>query len=177
MNIFPPFPPVFDFGQQTADPPRIWTRTSPAPYLCNSGGPRSRTRSESISLTLLGDRKRFGHWECTEIVFLRFPDRVSPRQWCLDALVRLGYSHPEDLLPLVQIPGKPLHARAVKKPGPIDGDTPNPLAQASLQDLRAALILGKCTDELFDPAPPAIWSNRRLTRAIELYEPGDFYAD
>jgi hypothetical protein len=42
--------------------------------------------------------------------------------------------------------------------------------------LEQALLLGLCTNHLFDPARPVLWTTRSLTRALELCDPAGFYA-
>ena len=36
--------------------------------------------------------------------------------------------------------------------------------------------IGLCTDQLFDPQRPVIWTETSLTRALDLYDPRGFYA-
>ena len=42
--------------------------------------------------------------------------------------------------------------------------------------LRQALMLGLCTAQMYDPARPVMWTETSLTRAVELYDSGSFYA-
>lgn len=164
-------------GSRNADRvPDIPVCAEVRPLYCNTGGPRSRTRTEDVKLTLLGDERRHGYWSCREVVGIRFPNGVAPRQWCLQQLERRGYTRAEDMLERVTIPRRVLHVHSVTFPHL--GSSPLLPGKDMLDDvLRAALILGKCTDDIYDPDRPSIWTNRNLVRAVALYSPGDFYAE
>ena len=57
-------------------------------------------------------------------------------------------------------------------------DRQSPEGPESLHFLRAALILGKCRDGLYDPARPVVWTEGRLSRSVRLYGiGGNFYTD
>ena len=42
--------------------------------------------------------------------------------------------------------------------------------------LEQALMLGLCTAQMYDPGRPVLWTETSLTRAVELFDPGSFYA-
>ena len=42
--------------------------------------------------------------------------------------------------------------------------------------LRQALLLGLCTTVLYDPERPVLWTRSSLSRCLELYDGGGFYA-
>ena len=42
--------------------------------------------------------------------------------------------------------------------------------------LRQALLLGLCTTVLYDPQRPVLWTRSSLSRCLELYDGGGFYA-
>ena len=43
--------------------------------------------------------------------------------------------------------------------------------------LRQALILGLCGPNHYDPSKAVIWTDNRLSRHLDLFVPGRFYAD
>jgi hypothetical protein len=47
---------------------------------------------------------------------------------------------------------------------------------SSYDVLEQALMLGLCTAQIFDPARPVLWTETSLTRSVELFDPGSFYA-
>ena len=95
------------------------------------------------------------------------------RSLALKALKVHGFSDPQQALRNVSdIPGQRLHCVD-------DGeDRQSPEGPESLHFLRAALILGKCRDGLYDPARPVVWTEGRLSRSVRLYGiGGNFYTD
>jgi hypothetical protein len=95
------------------------------------------------------------------------------RSLALKALKVHGFSDPQQAFRNVSdIPGQRLHCVD-------DGeDRQSPEGPESLHFLRAALILGKCRDGLYDPARPVVWTEGRLSRSVRLYGiGGNFYTD
>ena len=95
------------------------------------------------------------------------------RSLALKALKVHGFSDPQQAFRNISdIPGQRLHCVD-------DGeDRQSPEGPESLHFLRAALILGKCRDGLYDPARPVVWTEGRLSRSVRLYGiGGNFYTD
>ena len=95
------------------------------------------------------------------------------RSLALKALKIHGFSDPQQAWRNVSdIPGQRLHCVD-------DGeDRQSPEGPESIHFLRAALILGKCRDGLYDPARPVVWTEGRLSRSVRLYGiGGNFYTD
>ena len=148
------------------------------PYNFNIGGPSTRTRTEELYASLLADPRRSGFWPRVDLVGISFPDGVVPRQWCLELLAGRGYRSPDDVLAEVTIPPGPLHCREYHPMDDQDYIVAKGWARAPIDVvLRSALILGKCSDEIYDSGRPSIWTNRALVRVVALYSMGDFYAD
>ena len=95
------------------------------------------------------------------------------RRLALKAQKIHGFSDPRQAFRNISdIPGQRLHCVD-------DGeDRQSPEGPESLHFLRAALILGKCRDGLYDPARPVVWTEGRLSRSVRLYGiGGNFYTD
>ncbi len=91
----------------------------------------------------------------------------------LESLLRdEGLRDPEELRTRYTIPQNKLIC------GPWTGvDDPICLDNASSHDvLEQALMLGLCTAQMYDPGRPVLWTETSLTRSVELFDPGSFYA-
>ena len=164
----------------------------------NSGGPMSRTRKERIRSSLLGSDdgvircpRRISLWlsfsrDALDLVGwpgdsaavrrqkkqLREEFGLTPVEFALARLKREGLSDPEELRKKYILPQGKLLC------GPwTDVGKPLFAYYASSYDvLEQALMLGLCTAQMFDPGRPVIWTDASLTRAVELFDPGSFYA-
>lgn len=150
---------------QTADPWR---------YECNTGGPRSRVRREPIKSTVLGNPG--GHIVCPRRrhAGLKFPDGTDPVEQVLKVLASCGFATAESAksaLRHILPPGRLVAAPS--KVEPILVATPCSARRAVLVE---ALVLGLCTANLYDPARPVLWTQASLTRRLELFDMGGFYA-
>jgi hypothetical protein len=137
----------------------------------NYGAPMTRTREENINATLLG--RDDGHIRCGHRLRLGLDFRDSNPVACMENLLLLaGYRDPEELRGCFVLPAETLIAHGqVTPPRLLEIDRCNPAAA-----LQQALLLGLCTDQLFDPARPVMWTETSLTRALDLYDPRGFYA-
>lgn len=138
--------------------------------IANSGwGPPARQRSEHIRSSLLGIND--GDIRCPRIIRLGFH---LPGDDLLDYLNDLiaedGYSNSEALRCDITIPEKPYICRPTKQPAPCSLNAPR------TEVFRHALMLGLCTSQLYDPSRPVIWTRNSLTRVVDLFDPGGFYA-
>ena len=160
----------------------------------NSGGPMSRTRQEHIKSSLLGSNDgivrcprrislclRFDRdilWnvelpdDSAEVIRRKRQPEPTPVEY-LEALLRdEGLRDPEELRRNYILPQGKLIC------GPWTGvEDPLFVHDSSSYDvLEQALMLGLCTAQMFDPGRPVLWTEASLRRAVELYDPGSFYA-
>ena len=136
----------------------------------NRGGPMSRGRSERISATLLGNDD--GAVRCPRVlrVGLDFGKRCPLA--CVRGLLKAcGFSDEQEARLALALPQEPY----VRRPNP----APSPTQVASLlasDALYQALVLGLCTAWCYDPRRPVLWTRASLTRQLELFDGGGFYA-
>lgn len=137
----------------------------------NTGGPMSRTRKERIASSLLG--KSSGVIRCHRRIRLglRF-DGFNPVDCLESILAREGFREPEDLRPKFDLPQGRLICRLLpereKRLSAITGDPREVLKQA--------LMLGLCTAQIYDVERPVLWTEKSLSRSVELFDPVGFYA-
>jgi hypothetical protein len=137
----------------------------------NSGGPMSRQRTEHVVASVLrNDTARF---RLPRVIRagLHFGGR-DPLQAVLESLARVGLDDAEALRERFEAPSEPLLARVV--PNARFGVHVGTSSDESI--LRQALLLGLCTAFQYDPSRPVLWTRASLTRRVELYSPGEFYA-
>ena len=146
---------------------RLWA-------MFNTGGPASRTRTETIHASILGNGQLSIRWPRLMQVGIAFPPDCDARDYMAAFLQRHGWSLSEECKDQVALPPEPYFCRDIADAHmrKLDPETAPPKAV-----LRAALILSLCNNHSYDPGRPVIWTNNRLTRSVELYETGDFYAD
>ena len=138
----------------------------------NSGGPSSRQRTQTISSSILG--KDDGFVRCPRIIRLGllFNEAEDPVMVLASILAEEGYGGPEALRDEFSLPEERLicRPRAMCQDRLVVRDGPR------RRILEQALMLGLCTDQVFDPARPVLWTRTSLTRAVELFDPRGFYA-
>lgn len=160
----------------------------------NSGGPMSRTRKERIRSSLLGsddgvircprrislhlrfDREMLWPFSETNDFDEAYRKLNEPQPTPVEYLEALlkgeGLSDPEELRERYILPPGKLIC------GPWT-NTQEPLfvyGASSYDVLEQALMLGLCTAQMYDPGRPVLWTETSLTRAVELYDVGSFYA-
>ena len=137
---------------------------------CNTGGPMSRVRKEHLASTLLG--RNDGLIDCPSVVRVALDFGADdPVEVMRQLLAEEGYGSAEDLKSDFEYPSDRLIRR---RWNPHKAATVCSLARRSL--LRDTLILGLCTEQLYDPARPVLWTRKSLTRPVELFDPRGFYA-
>ena len=152
-------------------PPPIWLPgNDEMERLANSGGPMSRTRNERLIATVLG--RSDGDIRCPRVlrVGLDFNGR-EPVSWARALLHTCGFESEYAARAAMAVPC----ARYVCRPDP----APQPAPIDSLSPdaaLYQALMLGLCTAWCYDPSRPVLWTYASLTRRLELFEAGGFYA-
>lgn len=141
----------------------------PALY-ANSGGPCSRTRTEAVRSSLLGDDE--GPIRCPRVIRLAIDfGSDDPRETMYTLLHAQGLEHPEELRAVVDVLPEPMLCRVNASMKALNARSANPEML-----LRAALLLGLSTAVFYDPARPVIWTKASLTRRLELFETAGFYA-
>jgi hypothetical protein len=140
--------------------------------LFNTGGPRSRTRKETIRATLFPtgqqNRGRLGASRVGEVWALH-GGRRSLRDAAFEILNKTEFSDPNEAFAgLEGIPRVRLHCLPCPRGNRFKG-----AARARgnrLGFLRKALVLGKSRGGIYDPGGPVIWTEKRLGQWLELYE-------
>jgi hypothetical protein len=141
------------------------------PRYANTGGPRSRTRQEQISATLLGNNDGLIHCPRTIRLGLRF-ENTHPVS-CLESLLdEEGFKSPEDLRFEFALPAGRWICRVWNT------DVKRILVSRAPRRrvLKQALMLGLCTAQVLDPDRPVLWTETSVTRTLELFDPAGFYA-
>lgn len=137
---------------------------------CNSGGPMSRTREEVIVSSVLGNRDTV--IRCPGVIRLALDFEGRPAVATVESLfAEQLYPSVEDLRAVYEPPQKRLICRADLKPSPLKVAAASPDAV-----LKVALMLGLCTQVLYDPSRPVLWTEASLSRRLELFDPEGFYA-
>jgi hypothetical protein len=144
---------------------------SSAPLWLNSGGPSSRTRKEQIRATLLGRDQ--GHIRCPRVHRLAlWFDLLDPLDVLEKLLRREGFSSPEELRQVFAVP----RGRLIATPLPDRTERLDARYAPPPQVLEQALMLGLCTQHIYDPGRPVLWTRASLQRGLELFDPAGFYA-
>lgn len=142
----------------------------PGGYDCNTGGPRSRSRSEPLRTTVLGDRG--GPIWCPRVVRVSIAyGRRSPLTWVNQWMVTCGYAEERDARAQIPLPIRPCICQPDPAPRPAEAAT-----LTAAEGLYLALILGLCTSTYYDPSRPLLWTRTSLTRSLVLYDGEGFYA-
>lgn len=137
---------------------------------CNAGGPMSRTRTEQLFSTVLGDDT--GPIQCPRVlrVGLAFGRRKPVA--CAERWLRAtGFATELEARAVVALPAGPRICHVDPTPQPVDAASLTPR-----EGLFFALVLGLCTPSVYDPARPLLWTTTSLTRQLVLYDGRGFYA-
>ena len=136
----------------------------------NSGGPRSRTRTQQVQNTLLG--RSDGPIRCPRHLCLALDfGRKDPVLTAQRLLKVLRIADPELLRSTFAPEPGPMVCQASPDLHPLVVSTAEPM-----EVLRQALLLGLCTAVGFDPGRPVLWTQASLTRRLELFDVSEFYA-
>jgi hypothetical protein len=138
----------------------------------NTGGPMSRQRTERLQYSIFQGGGALRLPLCL-YVGLEFPKRVDPVEAILEVMTLCGYGSPgearlalADRLPARMMAALPCQRSARCTVGEDD-------ARFVLEQ---ALVLGLSTARVYDPSRPVLWTRASLTRRLELYDLGGFYA-
>jgi hypothetical protein len=139
-------------------------------YLFNSGGPRSRTRTQQLDASLLQRRGTGGGLPRVSHAALDFGD-CDPLEVIINLLDEFGLHDPEELRHLYEVPGEPCICRVTDDIIPL-----NALKAPGKKVLGKVLLLGLSTATVFDPRRPVLITRASMTRRIELFSGRGFYA-
>jgi hypothetical protein len=139
-------------------------------YLANTGGPCSRTRTERLRATVLGQDD--GAIRCRRVLrvaidFGQSEPRACLRRWLHDC----GFVDGDEARAAIALPPGPSICRADPALAPTLATALKPV-----EGLRLALVLGLSTPWIYDPRRPLLWTVASLTRRLELFDGGGFYA-
>jgi len=136
------------------------------------GGPVSRLRTEPIKSSILG--KGDGFVRCPRVIRLGllFGEGDDPVTVLMNILAEEGYAGPEALRGAFELPGTRLICRTLLPARDLLSVRTAPRRKI----LKQALMLGLCTNQIFDPGRPVLWTTTSLTRALELFDHRVFYA-
>lgn len=141
----------------------------------NYGNPSPRSKHrEQLTTTCFGDERKQIHFPYVRRLGLLFPTAWSPRQTLIALLGAQGMESPEELRARFAVPPVVLAIRAL--PRALSGFLVDVQTERPALILEQALLLGLCAPTFFDPQRPVIWTDTSLTRRVELYRVGDFYA-
>ena len=137
---------------------------------CNSGGPRSRTRSQVIDYSLLGSGRYSDDMPLVTHAALDF-GRHDPLEVVHGLLERAGLNNPEALRNEFWLPQERCICRQFRCYKPLR------VATAPTDEVLATvLLLSLCTPTYFDPDRPVLLTRASLTRHLELFSGRGFYA-
>ncbi len=143
-----------------------------APTCAMSGAPQSRERTETIRSSILG--KIGGFVRCPRVIRLglRFEKGDDPVTVITNMLAEEGYLGLDALRGAFKLPETRLICRPLS---PVSGRLCVRTASRR-RVLKQALMLGLCTNQIFDPGRPVLWTATSLTRTVELFDQRGFYA-
>ena len=137
---------------------------------CNSGGPRSRSRTERLTASLLGNDD--GAVRCPRVIRLGLDfGRKDPLAAVHALLWERGLEHAEQLREMFKPTQDPCICRLDPHPRRLLVADADPV-----EVLRQAMLLGLCTSWLYDPERPVLWTRSSLSRCLELFDGRGFYA-
>ena len=136
----------------------------------NSGGPRSRSRTERLRCSVLGQDD--GPIRCPKLlrVGLIFGSD-PPLDVVRDLLHDCGFDSTEEARLAMTLPPLPCICRQ-----DTNIQTPTVASLTPEEALFHALVLGLCTPWRYDPGRPVLWTRTSLTRRLELFSGQEFYA-
>ena len=141
----------------------------PPGWKANSGGPSSRTRSERIRSTVLGEDD--GPIRCPPVLRVAIDFGSLDPLECVSGWSRtVGFADGKEARAAVDLPPSPCNCHADPAPRAERADS-----LAAFDGLRLALLLGLCTPWLYDPGRPVLWTRASLTRRLVLYDGAGFY--
>lgn len=128
--------------------------------LHNTGGPRSRTRTENVERSAVSAPGMVG---ASETHFLQVPEWVAdPESWLLLIARAEGFDGWAAAERFFHLPKKKMTVLVPE--GPVEP------AQGNLWILRTAMILARTNGQRYLPEGPAVFTRHRLDRCLRLVE-------
>ena len=144
----------------------------------NTGGPRSRTRRETIQASILGNPSSSIYFPKNRQYGLIFPEHTDPLQFMSEILKKKGFSEADQAKDAYDLPVGILFCRTVKESQQAGNESfLNVLTASADEILQTAIVLCLCNKHFYDFGHSVIWTANRLERKLTLYEVGNFYAD
>jgi hypothetical protein len=139
------------------------------PHWCNTGSPRSRSRTERIQSTILGRDAGFVRCPSVIRVGLSFVS-ADPLEVVEKLMGAAGITEPEMLRARYPSPAEPCICRAER------GSHLLPVETSPRDEVLAqVLILALSTPCLYDPGRPLLITRTSLTRRLELFDARGYY--
>jgi hypothetical protein len=149
---------IAPFGQEERNP--LW---------CNSGGPRSRSRTEQIRSTILG--KDDGFVRCPSVIRVGLSfGAADPLEVVEKLMDAAGITEPEMLRARYPAPAEPCICQAERRAQLLPVET-SPRDEVLAQ----VLILALSTPCLYDPGRPLLITRKSLIRRLELFDARGYY--
>ena len=137
---------------------------------CNSGGPRSRSRTERLTASLLGND--YFAVRCPRVIRLGLDFGGDDPLTAVHALLwEHGLQRAEQLREIFTPSQDTCICRLDPKPRRLVVADADPV-----EVLRQAMLLGLCTPWVYDPDLPVLWTRSSLSRCRELFDGRGFYA-
>lgn len=138
---------------------RITAVLSAGRHLHNTGGPRSRVRTEKLSLSIFDVKQMKSHHEVHE---LNVPPNITNiEEWVLTLCEPKAFVGWDDLAAQLNIPDERMLVIPFVSPHHTQNYT-------KMDMLRSAVILSKCNKNHYLPDSPMIFTRSRLHRRVEL---------
>ena len=137
----------------------------------NSGAYMSRTRRERVRSSLLGQDD--GRIVCARRIRLGlWFEGTNPVAYVESLMAEAGYRGFDELRRDFPLPSARMICCVQRDPV----EQLDVFRSEPRDVLEQALWLGLCTEQLFDPARPVLWTDTSLRRKLDLFEPGGYYA-
>ncbi len=147
---------------------------------CNTGGPMSRTRTERLVASLLGQDD--GPIRCPRVLKVGLDYETDDLEFLqigplmvIEAVAEIeGIRRPDDCKVRYadRLPKSPMLAYPVST----GTEFTSAYSDAYGDVLFMATLLGLCTATYYDPDRPVVWTSTSLNRRLELFRTEGFYA-
>ena len=147
------------------------SRFPPTPQRLNSSAAFRYSGTVHLRGTLLG--RDAGHIRCPRVHRLGLSfGGLDPLKVMEKLLHGAGLPNPELLRQAFVVPP----GRLIAMPLPESEERLDAQSAPEGEILEQALMLGLCTQYVYDPGRPVLWTRTSLQRGLELFDPTGFYA-
>lgn len=131
----------------------------------NSGGPRSRVRSEKIESDFIAKTEAVSSSEVYELILPK--NEIDIEKWILDVGSTAGFKNLKKIIQAMKLPDENMIVQVQSRlPSEMESHLFN--AQPVNRILRNALVLSMCNNFSYHPDAPKIFTRKRLERRIKL---------